>query len=516
MRLELLLAGHARRTPDKPAASFGDNRISYGELYQGSLRVAAGLRGLGVKAGDRVIGYLPNGIEFIELMFATFHLGATLVPVNTRLTAKELAYFAQDSQAQVLCVDSSSLAALDAVADAFKGMRWVVTGTPRAGQVPFATLREHALEDLPDIPLQYCEDCMVIYTSGTTGRPKGAIITMANFIIMHAHLNALDWGVTADDIFLVTTPMAHRTGMARMMNALCIGATLVVMDRFDPVHAIELIEREKVTALGMVPTIARMLLPHLEGQAHRCASLRHIIVTGEAFPVEVKKAVMRLLPQVQLHSFFAMTEVGAVTSLGHDEQFTHPASVGRVTPGVEVKLVDDSGKRVPVGEAGELLVRTGAPGSFLTMRGYYQRPEETAKAIVDGWVHTGDMARMDEDGYMYIVDRKKDMVLSGGFNIYTKEVEQVLLEHSAVLDAAVVGVPDAIFGESVTAFVEVRPGATLDAETLIEHCRERIAGYKKPKHVFFVDSLPRNALGKVLKAPLREQAAQSVAQAANA
>ncbi len=164
------------------------------------------------------------------------------------------------------------------------------------------------------------------------------------------------------------------------------------------------------------------------------------------------------------------------------------------------------------GAPGELLVRTGAPGNFLTMRGYYRRPEETEKTIVNGWIRTGDMARMDDEGYMYIVDRKKDMVLSGGFNIYTKEVEQVLLEHPAVLDAAVVGVPDAIFGEAVAAFVELRPDSKLDAATLIEHCRERIAGYKKPKHVFFVEALPRNALGKVLKAPLRETAAKAVEQ----
>lgn len=512
MRLELLLAGHARRTPEKTAVVIHGKRINYLDLHESALRVAAGLRGLGVQAGDRVLAYLPNGIEFVQLMFASFHLGAILVPVNTRLTPKELTYFGADSQANVLCVDSSSLAALAPFADAFKDMHWVVTGTAGAGHVPFSTLSAHAAEDLPEIPLEHCEDCMVIYTSGTTGRPKGAIITMANFIINHAYLNAMDWGIAGHDIFLVTTPLAHRTGMARMMNSICLGGTLVVMERFDPEQAIALIEQHQVSALGMVPTVARMLLPHLKVAAHRCASLRHIIVTGEAFPVDVKKTLIGLLPNVELHSFFAMTEVGAVTGLNHQEQFTHPASVGRVTLGVEVKIVDDDGNRVAAGDPGELLVRTGAPGNFLTMRGYYRRPEETAKAIVNGWIRTGDMARMDDEGYMYIVDRKKDMVLSGGFNIYTKEVEQALLEHPAVLDAAVVGVPDAIFGEAVAAFVELGPDARLDAAALIEHCRERIAGYKKPKHVFFVETLPRNALGKVLKAPLREMASKAVTE----
>ncbi len=210
MRLELLLAGHARRTPEKTAVIIHGNRINYADLHESALRVAAGLRGLGVQAGDRVVAYLPNGIEFVQLMFATFHLGAVLVPVNTRLTPKELTYFAADSEANVLCVDSSSLPALAPFADAFKGMHWVLTGTAGAGHVPFATLAAHAKEDLPEIPLEHCEDCMVIYTSGTTGRPKGAVITMANFIINHAYLNAMDWGISGNDIFLVTTPLAPR------------------------------------------------------------------------------------------------------------------------------------------------------------------------------------------------------------------------------------------------------------------------------------------------------------------
>ncbi|MES1265973.1 MAG: hypothetical protein ABUU24_10040, partial [Variovorax sp.] len=187
-------------------------------------------------------------------------------------------------------------------------------------------------------------------------------------------------------------------------------------------------------------------------------------------------------------------------------QFTHPASVGRVTPGVQVKLVDDKGQQVSVDDVGEILVRSGEAGRFTTMKGYFDRPEATAATIIDGWVHTGDMGRFDTDGYLYIVDRKKDMVLSGGFNIYTKEVEQVLVEHEGVADAAVVGVPDEIFGEAVAAFIEARPGRRPSAESIQEHTRSRIASYKKPKHVFFVDALPRNGVGKVLKAELREMA----------
>jgi acyl-CoA synthetase (AMP-forming)/AMP-acid ligase II len=209
---------------------------------------------------------------------------------------------------------------------------------------------------------------------------------------------------------------------------------------------------------------------------------------------------------VRLVSFFAMTEVGGVTSLSHEEQFDHAASIGRPTPGVEVRIVDDAGNTVKTGEAGELLVRVGEPGRYSVMRGYYNRPEETAQAIVDGWIRTGDVAKADDDGYLYIVDRKKDMVLSGGFNIYTKEVEQALIVNPDVADAAVVGVPDAIYGEAVAAFIEPAPGRKPTPESIVDQVRGLVAGYKKPKYVFIMDELPRNSLGKVLKRDLREKA----------
>jgi len=216
---------------------------------------------------------------------------------------------------------------------------------------------------------------------------------------------------------------------------------------------------------------------------------------------------------VRLVSFFAMTEVGGVTSLSHEEQFDHAASIGRPTPGVEVRIVDDAGVEVKTGEPGELLVRVGQPGRYSVMRGYYNRPEETAKTIKDGWIHTGDVAKADDDGYLYIVDRKKDMVLSGGFNIYTKEVEQALLQNPDVADAAVVGVLDPVFGEAVAAFIERQQGSIPTPASIVAHVRNLVAGYKKPKYVFIVDALPRNSLGKVLKRELRDQATNLVENA---
>ncbi|MFM0337324.1 class I adenylate-forming enzyme family protein [Paraburkholderia fungorum] len=516
MRLETLLRARAQRVPDKTCIRVGARRLTYRQFVTDCHALASGMHHWGVKPGQRVLIYLPNSIEFAQALYAAFMLGATVVPVNTRLTLQELSYFLEDSVPAVAVVPSGNVEAIALLRARFPQVRLLLAGNSEApgleGAKTVAELAQSTDESLPEVPLT-CDDCMILYTSGTTGRPKGAVITHANCVVQHGFLNAMEWGISDSDTFLVTTPLAHRTGLARLLNAFNLGATLVVMERFDAEEAVSVIEREAVTALGMVPTVARMLLPVLKAAPARCASLRHVIVTGEAFPVELKRQMIDLLPAVQLHSFFAMTEVGSITSLTHDEQFSHPASVGRPTVGVEVKLVDERDNVVPVETVGEILVRSGEPGRFTTMRGYYNRPDETAAAITDGWVRTGDLAKFDVDGYLYIVDRKKDMVLSGGFNVYTKEVELALIEHPAVADAAVIGVPDEIYGEAVAAFVELRAGTAVTEATLIEHTKERIAGYKKPRHVFFIDTLPRSSLGKVLKAQLRELARERLDEA---
>jgi long-chain acyl-CoA synthetase len=254
-----------------------------------------------------------------------------------------------------------------------------------------------------------------------------------------------------------------------------------------------------------VPTVGRMMLPEVEARPQDFASVNVMLVTGEAFPLDVKERLHAALPNVRFYSFYAMTEAGAITHLDASEQFTHATSVGRPWPGIDVKLADAAGGSVPVGEVGEIWVRSGVPGYFSTMREYFRRPDATAETLRDGWIATGDVGRFDTDGYLYLMDRKKDMVLSGGYNIYSKEVELALQSHPSVADVAVIGVPDATFGEAVAAYVELQPGAEPDVNALIAHCRELIASYKKPKHVIFVQSLPRTSTGKVLKGELRER-----------
>jgi len=347
------------------------------------------------------------------------------------------------------------------------------------------------------------DDCVISYTSGTTGRPKGVITTQANYIVANGFLNAMHWRLSADDRIMITTPLAHRTAFARIGNMAVMGATLHILRKFDVADAVKVIESERITLISIVPTVGRMLLPAIEADPSQFASLRIMVATGEAFPVELKRRLLAALPRLQIFSFFAMTEAGALAMLQPDEQLDHSASVGRVTPGVELRLVGDDGRDVTIGEAGEIWARSGLPGQYLLFRTYFNQPDAMAAAFHAGWFKTGDVGRFDRDGYLYIVDRKKDMVLSGGYNIYSKEVESVLMRHRAVADAAVIGVPDEIYGEAVAAFIEPVEGAIVAEAELLRWCAEELAGYKKPKHIVFMSELPKNSTGKVMKNELR-------------
>lgn len=512
MRLETVFAGHALRRPGHVAVICGGRRITYGSLHA-SIRVAAyRLHQIGVRRGDRVLLFLQNGIEFVQLLFAAMELGAIAVPVSTRLSAGELEHMIGDCTPAVVAYGSGARDLVQPGLHHLTRCRSLVLGEPQESEIGIAQMLGGSAGGLPELPLSFAEegdDCLIMYTSGTTGKAKGAVITHANLMIQCAYMYGVQWNVGEDDRYLVTTPLAHRTGISRLVSAFALGGTLVVMEKFDPIKVLDVIEAERVTVAGMVPTILRILLPHLRNDPDKCASLRRLIVAAEAFPVPLKREIMALLPRVQIHCPYGLTEA-AVTNLGHSEQISHPESVGRPLPGIEVRVVDDAGYGVDEGNVGELLVRAGIPGRDAVFRGYFNRPDETAAAIQGGWFHTGDLARRDPEGFLYIVDRKKDMVLSGGFNIYSKEVERVLILHPDIADAAVIGVPDETFGEAVTAFVETNVDARLTAGQVIEHCRAQLASYKKPKYVYFVDALPRNAVGKVLKNELREMAAKNI------
>ena len=500
MKLAAFLAAHALATPGREAIACEGTRLTFGEIDEQSTRLANGLVARGIEVGDRVAIHLSNCAEFVVAFMGIVKAGAIAITLNPKLSIPEAGYIFNDATPKAVILEYDTREIL-AKAPGVPPLR-ISVDDPREGEVAFSALTSQSGTELPEIPPGF-DDCMISYTSGTTGKPKGAVITQSNYITLAAYFNGVQWNLRPSDRILATTPLAYRSAFQRLLNMVCAGASLVVMSRFEAKEVARIIEAEGITLMGMVPTVGRMLLPEIEAAPERFRTLRAAVVTGEAFPVEVKRRLLSALPKLELHSFFAMTEAGAITNLGPGEQFAKGESVGRVNPGVEVKLADDRGKRVAAGETGEILVRAGPPGSALTMRAYFNNPKATAEAFVDGWFRTGDLGRFDAEGYLYIVDRKKDMVLSGGYNIYSKEVESAIHELPEVQDVAVVGVPDAVYGEAVAAFIEIRPGHILSAEQVIAHCRERISSYKKPKHVQFVPALPRNSTGKVLKFELR-------------
>lgn len=505
MKLHALVASHARRVPERLAVVSGSTRLTYGELGTRVRRLARGLSAGGLRPGDRVVLYLGNGVPLIDLLLAVLEEGGVAVPVTTWLVAPELRYIVGDTTPHAIAYAPEHRAVVDTALGSSPGVRRLVAGPASPGEQSFEELARAGADEREDrgLPLG-SDDAIIAYTSGTTGFPKGAIITHSN-LVAQSYVTSVTWGLAESDRFLATTPIAHRTGLARAANAFVLGATLVVMPRFDVAEAARLIEDEGITIMGMVPTVGRMLLEHLPTGGKGGETLRVVLVTGEAFPVEVKRGLIERWPAVRLYSFFAMTEAGVVTMLGPEEQFTHPASVGRPLPGVEVRIVDDKDRDVPAGEVGEVLVRCGEPGRWLLMRGYWNNPDADAEAFLDGFLRTGDLGRFDAGGHLYIVDRRKDMILSGGLNVYSKEVERALESHPCVGEAAVVGTPDPLYGEAVVAYVVPRAGAVIDPAALIEHCRTVIAGYKKPKHVRVVDALPRNSLAKVMKEELRHR-----------
>ena len=448
MRLEQLLFSHAERTPERIAVVAGERKISYGELARSVRAIANGLK-RSVRPGDRVAIHLPNGIEFVQLFYATLAAGASVVPINTRLAPPEIEHILKDAKPALL---------LDAVKQ-------------------FQSGKAEAAEP------QSNEECVILYTSGTTGKPKGAINTHANVIVQNVYQHAIAWGIGSGDVFLATTPLAHRAGIARLANALGLGGTLVAMAKFDAAAALEAIARERVSVAGLPPTVLRMMLPEIRREPKRCAALRTVIVSAEAFPMSLLHAMNEVVPEVEFHAVYGMSEA-AISSASQAEMLERPGTAGRPFPGIEVALDED-----------ELLVR----GEFAVMKGYLGEPEVPR----GGWFRTGDLARRDGDGYLYVVDRKKDMVVSGGYKVYSKELEQVLMQHPGIEDAAVVGVPDATYGEAVVAVIQPRAGQKLLAEDVVEHCRARLAGYKKPRRVVFVDALPKNSVGKVVKRELR-------------
>ena len=502
-----LLSTNAVRFPAKPALIEGERKVSYSEFNRRANKLANKLLALEVRKGDKACLYLNNSIEFAEIYFALSKIGVIVVPINFRIKGKELHHIVRHSDSTLLFVDDGTWQNIEPLRkDLGSVVKFISVGnTPSDWYILYQELFDSQPSEEPSVIVSEEDIHSLCYTSGTTGLPKGVVLTNLNIFIHHYYVTSSEFGVTHDDIFLATTPLSQRIGWGKLINSIALGCTLVIVRSFHAEETMKIIEKEKVTILSIIPTIGRLILqlPNLESYDTR--SLKMFFVTGEAFPIEVKKGLMERFPHVKIVSYFASTEAAIVTSMMHENILIKPTSVGHLLPGVEVKIVDDDGKEVPFGEVGEIITKCGKPGMFSIMKEYYKDPVQTEEAFVGEWLRTGDMGQFDHEGYLYIVDRRKDMIISGGFNIYSREVEAILEGNEKVAEVAVIGVPDGTYGEAVKAFVVLKQGARANGEEMIEYCRENLASYKKPKYIEFVDALPRNTVGKVLKYMLKQE-----------
>jgi long-chain acyl-CoA synthetase len=487
----------AQRRPDQSAIKFMGNDISYAEVHGLAASVAGSLRAAGVEPGDRVAIILPNVPAFPVVFFGSLLAGAIVVPMNPLLKSGEIDFFFTNSGAKVAFVWP------DFVGEATKGAQNSGTRIIECGPMGPVEGALETGEPIPDpVPRDDEDTAIVLYTSGTTGRPKGAELTHRN-VHLNAHRSAVDIQETRpDDVIMGCLPLFHVFGLVVGLNAAVIaGASLALIPRFDPAAAITVIRDEKVTIMMGVPTMYAAILNHPDSDSLDATSLRTCCSGGSAMPHEVMKAFEEKFGCVILEGY-GLSETSPVASFNMPDRERKPGTIGIAIPGCEMKLVDLDGNDVPAGDGvGEIAIRGDN-----VMKGYWQNPEATAEAIPDGWFRTGDLATVDDEGYFTIVDRKKDMILRGGMNVYPREVEEVLYSHPDVLEAAVVAVPDDLLGEEVGAAVAMRPGAAATLEDVQGFVKERIAAYKYPRHIWAVAELPKGATGKILRREVRKPA----------
>ncbi len=481
------LAESARRYPDRPALREAGLVLTFAELDDAAARVAGLLEQRGIGVGDRVGIMLPNVVPFALVYYGVLWRGAVVVPMNPLLKAREVAFYLGDAGAKLIFAwrqfaDEAAKGAAEAGAE-------VVVVDP--GEID-ALL---AADPRPEVVARDPGDTAVIlYTSGTTGKPKGAELTHANLLVNAAVFRTRLIAASPDDVILGALPLFHSFGQTCGLNsAIASGACLSLLPRFDPAKALEIIERDRVTIFEGVPTMFTAMLHVPDRGRYDISSLRVCVSGGAALPVEVLRGFDAAFDCKVLEGY-GLSETSPVASFNHPDRERKPGSIGTPIDGVEMRVVDGERREVPHGEVGEIAIR-----GHNVMKGYWRRPDSTAEVLQDGWFHTGDMARQDEDGYFFIVDRKKDMIIRGGYNVYPREVEEVFYEHPAVQEVAVIGVPHPEYGEEVAAAVVVRAGHQVSVGELRDHVKSQVAAYKYPRHIWFVDALPKGPTGKILK-----------------
>jgi fatty-acyl-CoA synthase len=499
-----ILHRSALRTPAKLAIACGEVRWSYADFDALCDRVAAGLAARGIAKGDRVAILARNSHAFAALRFALARLGAVLVPINFMLKPDEAAYILRHAGARMLATDSglAELARAAAAQDtAVREFVWLPSeepSTPVEGMTPFHALAESDAA-LPEIELSGTDLAQIVYTSGTESAPKGAMLTHDAVLWQYVSC-VVDAAIESRDLALHALPLYHCAQLDVFLGpSLYVGATNVITAKPVPENLLPLIERHRISSFFAPPTVWIALLRSPLFDATDLSSLAKGYYGASIMPVEVLREIARRLPQVRLWNLYGQTEIAPLaTMLGPDEQLTRPGSCGRAVINVETRVVDDAMRDVAPGEVGEIVHR-----SPQLLTGYFHDDERTAAAFEGGWFHSGDLATIDADGYITVVDRKKDMIKSGGENVASREVEEAIYMLPQVSEVAVVGLPHPRWVEAVTAIVVVKAGHTLEEAQVLEHCNTQLASFKAPKRVVFVESLPKNPSGKLLKRELR-------------
>jgi long-chain acyl-CoA synthetase len=486
-----VLAEAAAEGPDRPAVKLDEIGLSYGLLDGATAHAAGLLRARGVGAGDRVGLQLPNVPYFPALYFGILRLGGVVVPLNPLLKDREIEHALADSGAKLLFAWHQFGAPARAGAEA-AGAECVVVQPGEFEQLvgraePWTGMADRAGDD----------PAVIVYTSGTTGTPKGATLTHANLSAgARVGRDLVDAG--PDSVTLAALPLFHVFGMNSIMNVTVQArGMLTLVPRFEPGKVLEVIDRDRVTTFGGVPTMYTALLHHPERERFDTSSLDLCVSGGSALPVEVLHGFDEAFGAKVLEGY-GLSETTGMGSFNLPDRERKPGTIGLPVGGTEMKVVDDAGRELAPGEPGEIVMR----GPFV-MRGYWNREDATSEVMRDGWFHTGDIAVVDEDGYFAIVDRKKDLIIRGGYNVYPRELEEVLYAHPAVLEAAVVGVPHESLGEEVGAVVVLKPGAAAAADDIRDYMRQRVAAYKYPRVVWFADALPKGPTGKILKREIK-------------
>jgi long-chain acyl-CoA synthetase len=495
MNIASNLARSAESHPDRPAVRLDDAVLSYSLLDGATQHVAGLLASKGVGPGDRVGVMLPNVPHFAVLYYGILRAGAVVVPMNPLLKQREVAYYLGNSGAKLIFVWESFAAEAKAGAEEVGAEPIVVEPEGFIGLVGAAPAVTEVVDRAPD------DTAVILYTSGTTGQPKGAELTHAN-LDRNIDVCVTDIeSLTPDDVMFGGLPLFHVFGQTCGLNgAIRAGACLTLLPRFEAKKALEILVRDKVTVFGGVPTMFVALIHHPDHGDYDLSTLRLCVSGGAAMPVEVMNAFEKEFGCVVLEGY-GLSETSPVASFNYPHE-RRPGSVGKPIPGVEFRIVDDADNDVPDGEPGEIVIR-----GHNVMKGYWGKPEETANAIRDSWFHTGDVGKRDADGFYYIVDRKKEMIIRGGYNVYPREIEEVLYEHPAVAEAAVIGVPHAELGEEIAAVLALKPGRSASPEELRDYVKSKVAAYKYPRTVKIVDALPKGPTGKILKREIKLESA---------